>query len=140
MDKSTDELMNILQNANDTQILDSVIKDLDKTADFHSRIDAILLERNISIAELQRKSCIDRTYIYQIMDGSRNPGRDKVIAICLALGIDVSETARLLKITGNAVLYPKNRRDAILIYALNNSITVADANRLLESYGEAQLN
>ena len=140
MDKSTDELMNILQNANDTEILDSVIKDIDKTTDFHSRIDAILLERNISIAELQRKSCIDRTYIYQIMDGSRNPGRDKVIAICLALGLDVSETARLLKITGNAVLYPKNRRDAILIYALNNSITVADANRLLENYGEAQLN
>ena len=140
MDKSTDELMNILQNANDTQILDSVIKDIDKTTDFHSHINAILLKRNISIAELQRKSCIDRTYIYQIMDGSRNPGRDKVIAICLALGIDVTDTVRLLKITGNAVLYPKNRRDAILIYALNNSIIVSDANRLLESYGEAQLN
>ncbi|SCW53846.1 Helix-turn-helix [Ruminococcaceae bacterium YRB3002] len=139
MTKNTDELMNILKSANDTQILDDVLAGIDGTSDFKTYINNILLERDWSIADLQRRSCIARTYMYQIMDGTRNPGRDKVILIALALEIDVTETMRLLKLTSNPVLYPKNRRDAILIYALNNKLTVADCNRLLATYEEAEL-
>ena len=137
---NTDELMKILCSADDTQILDTVITDLNgNMRDFKTIINGMLLERDISIAELQRRSCVARTYIYQIMDGTRNPGRDKVICIALALEIPLDETARLLKITGNAILYPKNRRDAIIIYSINNKLSVPDCNRLLTKYGEAEL-
>ncbi len=137
---NTDELMNILKNADNTQILDGFLSDIDGAAsDFKSIINKILLERNMSIADMQKKSCVARTYIYQIMDGTRNPGRDKVISIALALELDIQESVRLLKLTNNAILYPKNRRDAILIYSLNNKLTVPDCNRLLTTYGEAEL-
>lgn len=137
---NTDELMNILKSADSTQILDGYLADIDGAGrDFKSIINAILLERDMSIADLQRKSCVARTYIYQIMDGTRNPGRDKTICISLALELGINEATRLLKLTNNAILYPKNRRDAIIIYAINNKLTVADCNRLLESYAEAEL-
>ena len=139
MNKSTDELMNILKSADSTQILDSVISDIDGSSDLKSYINGILLDRNWSIADLQRKSCIARTYMYQIMDGTRNPGRDKVVCIALALELDITDTLRMLKMSNNPVLYPKNRRDAILIYAINNHLTVADCNRLLVTYEEAEL-
>ena len=138
MTNSTDELMDILQNANSTQVLDEVLNDI-KTPSFVDYMNDILRERDISIAELQRRSAIARTYMYQIMDGSRNPGRDKAICIALALELDITETTRVLKLTGNSILYPKNRRDAIIIYAINNKLTVADCNRLLENYSEAVL-
>jgi len=137
---NTEELMSILKSADNTQILDNFLSDIDGAkTDFKTVINSILLERNMSIADMQKKSCVARTYIYQIMDGTRNPGRDKVISIALALELDVTESVRLLKLTNNAILYPKNRRDAIIIYSLNNNLTVPDCNRLLTTYDEAEL-
>ena len=137
---NTDELMKILKSANDTQILDTYVTDLDGVkTDFKSVVNAILLERDISIADLQRKSCVARTYIYQIMDGTRNPGRDKALSIALALELPIDDTNRLLKLSNNAILYPKNRRDAIIIYSLNNKMSVSECNRLLVRYEEAEL-
>ena len=137
---NTDELMNILKDADNTQILESYLTDINgiKT-DFKTVINNILLERDISIADLQRKSCVARTYIYQIMDGTRNPGRDKTISIALALELSVDDANRLLKLSNNSILYPKNRRDAIVIYCLNNRFSVPDCNRLLVKYEEAEL-
>ena len=137
---NTDELMKILKSADDTQILDTYVTDLDGVkTDFKSVVNAILLERDISIADLQRKSCVARTYIYQIMDGTRNPGRDKAISIAIALELPIDDTNRLLKLSNNAILYPKNRRDAIIIYSLNNKLSVGECNRLLTRYEEAEL-
>lgn len=137
---NTDELMKILKSADDTQILDTYVTDLDGVrTDFKSVVNAILLERDISIADLQRRSCVARTYIYQIMDGTRNPGRDKALSIALALELPIDDTNRLLKLSNNAILYPKNRRDAIIIYSLNNKLSVAECNRLLTRYEEAEL-
>ncbi len=137
---NTDELMKILKNADDTQILDTYVTDLEGVrTDFKSVVNSILLERDISIADLQRKSCVARTYIYQIMDGTRNPGRDKALSIALALELPIDDTNRLLKLSSNAILYPKNRRDAIIIYCLNNKLSVGECNRLLVKYEEAEL-
>ena len=137
---NTDELMKILKDADNTQILESYLTDINgiKT-DFKTVINNILLERDISIADLQRKSCVARTYIYQIMDGTRNPGRDKAISIALALELSVDDANRLLKLSNNSILYPKNRRDAIVIYCLNNKMSVSECSRLLAKFNEAEL-
>ena len=137
---NTDELMKILKDADNTQVLESYLTDINGVrTDFKTVINNILLERDISIADLQRKSCVARTYIYQIMDGTRNPGRDKAISIAIALEVSVDDANRLLKLSNNSILYPKNRRDAIVIYCLNNKMSVSDCNRLLSKYEEAEL-
>ena len=134
--KSTEELMNVLINTDDTSVLENVLVETDdlKTS-FSELVGSMLQEQNMTPADLQRKSGIARTYIYQILDGTRNPGRDKVIAVALALKADVDVAQRLLKVTGNAVLYPKDKRDAVIIFAINKKMTVTDVNSLLESNG-----
>ena len=89
--------------------------------------------------ELIQKSGLERSYFYQVMKGTRSPSRDKVLRLCLAAGLTLRETTRALELSGNAVLYPRNRRDIILTVALNQKAGVDEANLLLYKYGEAPL-
>ena len=89
--------------------------------------------------ELIRESGLDRTYAYHILNGSRKPSRDKIVALSLAAGLDLTETQRGLELTHEGILYAKNRRDAVLIYAVKNQLSVMAANELLAQFGEAPL-
>ena len=90
-------------------------------------------------SELIRDSGLERSYYYQVMKGTRNPGRDKVLRLCLAGGLDLRETTRALELSGNAVLYARSRRDIILTVAINQKAGVIDTNLLLDKYGEEPL-
>ncbi len=90
-------------------------------------------------SDLIRKSGIERSYYYQIMKGAKNPGRDKILRLCIGAGLDMKETTRALELAGCAPLYPKNRRDIILSVAVNQGASVDDANLLLDKYGEEPL-
>ncbi|MEE3472219.1 MAG: XRE family transcriptional regulator, partial [Butyrivibrio hungatei] len=85
------------------------------------------------------RSSLERSYYYQIMKGTRSPGRDKVLRLCLAAELTLRQTTRALELSGNAPLYPKNRRDIILTVAINQKAGVIDANLLLSKYGEEPL-
>ncbi len=54
--------------------------------------------------------------------------------------LNVEETQALLKIGGFAMLYPKNKRDAIIIDGVNSSLSVAQINENLYDNGENTLN
>lgn len=105
----------------------------------HEYLKTIIDARNMTVADLQRASKLDRNYIYQIMDGSRQPGRDKIIAIALGAGMTLEECQRALEISREGILYPKSRRDSIIIYAIKNNLSVMDLNKLLEEYKELTL-
>ena len=90
-------------------------------------------------SELIKGSGLERSYYYQVMKGTRNPGRDKVLRLCLAAGLNLRETTRALELSGNAVLYSRSRRDIILTVAVNQKAGVIDTNLLLDKYGEEPL-
>ena len=94
---------------------------------------------SVDSAELIQKSGLERSYFYQVMKGTRNPGRDKVLRLCLGAGLGLKETTRALELSGNAVLYPRKRRDIILTVAINQEAGVDDTNLLLFKYGEDPL-
>ena len=136
MNENTNDLMKKLESTDTSEGLASYLEEIrDKyPSDFKSFMEVILKERNMTIADVQRKSGIDRNYIYQIMDGRKNPGRDKIIAIAIACQMDLAECQRALEITNEGILYPKSRRDSIIIFAINNKLSVMDLNGLLEEY------
>ena len=59
--------------------------------------------------------------------------------LCLAAGLGLKETTRALELSGNAMLYPRRRRDIILTVAINQKAGVDDTNLLLFKYGEEPL-
>lgn len=137
----TDNLMQKLESCDtDSELTDYVdFIDGKYPLTLHEYIKTIIDDRNMTVADLQRASKLDRNYIYQIMDGSRQPGRDKIIAIALGAGMTLEECQRALEISREGILYPKSRRDSIIIYAVKNNLSVMDLNKLLEEYKELTL-
>ncbi len=88
-------------------------------------------------AALITGSGIERSYFYQIMNGRKaHPGRDKILALCLAAHLDQNQTRRALELGGEAPLYARNRRDAIISFAIGQKLGVQDTNLLLDRFQE----
>lgn len=136
MTDKTGDLMSKLTSTDTPEGLDQYLNEIrDKyPSEFNSYIKAILAQKGMSIADMQKKSGIDRNYIYQIMDGSKRPGRDKIIAIAIASGMNLLECQRALEIAQEGILYAKSRRDSIVIYAINNKMGLLELNSLLDEY------
>ncbi len=99
----------------------------------------LLQETGLPKAEVLRRAEINDIYGYQLFAGSRRPSRDKVVALCVGFGLSAERTQQLLKATGFAPLYPKNQRDSILLFGLQNGHTVLQINSALYEYGEPTL-
>lgn len=98
-------------------------------------LTALLIEKNISIAKVAEKGQLDRVYIYQIFDGKKRPSRDKLIAIAFGFGLDEEETQKLLKVSRNKELYVRDRRDAVILFAIQRKKSLRDTNDLLDDHG-----
>lgn len=62
-----------------------------------------------------------------------------ILRIAFCLHADLNETERLLRLSDAARLYPRIRRDALLIFAIQQKYTMEAANALLAREGEARL-
>ena len=143
MDESTTtQLEKVLANVSSEKQMTEFME-IPKVADgfksFPEYFESLEEVKTLGSSELIRRSSLERSYYYQIMKGTRSPGRDKVLRLCLAAGLTLRETTRALELSGNAPLYPKRRRDIILSVAVNQKAGVIDANLLLEKYGEEPL-
>lgn len=96
-------------------------------------------QRKMTIPQVMIASGLSKTYIYQLFEGKRSAGRNTALRIAFGMQLTVEETQHLLILSGNSVLYPKRRRDAALIYALNKHSTLLETERFLEELGEDSL-
>ena len=78
-----------------------------------------------------RRSNLNKAYVYQIFLGKKYPSRDKIIALAFGLELDEKEVQVLLKQAGYRELYPRDPRDALLLYAIGHHKGIIDANELL---------
>ena len=119
---------------NEGNDLDSLLDKIDER-DFVSYLNSLIRASALSNAKIISLSNIERTYYYQILNGTRTPGKDKVIALALVLKLDLEKTNRLLKLSKNASLYPKIKRDAVVMYCLGNKYDVYKTNLYLLDHG-----
>lgn len=114
-------------------ILDS-LNTFKQFAEYYQSLDCVKLRET---SEIVKASGIERSYCYQILNGTRpNPGREKIIRLCLAAGLTLKETQRALKIANEAVLYARNKRDAIVIFAIEQGLSCEETNLLLDQFNE----
>lgn len=139
--KTTRELSHMLTNVQSLQNLESYTSDLPDLSDcqFADYFRSLPNVQKLSSRELILRSGIERTYFYQIMNGTRNPGRDKVIMLSLAAELTLSETQRALKLCNLGILYARRRRDAVISFALQKHLSVDDAQELLLHFKESPL-
>lgn len=99
-------------------------------------LQALLEEKGLARAKVIHEADLNETYGYQIFMGQRQPGRDKLLALTFAMGLDARQTNRVLKLAGHNELYVKNRRDAIIMFCLDKGMSVRAVNEELYRFGE----
>lgn len=65
---------------------------------------------------------LDRSYGYQILNGTRVPTREYLIRIGLLLGLSIEDFQRMLNIAERPSLYVKNMLDAKVFYAIKHKM------------------
>lgn len=126
----TKNLETILKRASDAE-KDLIIKSI-QDIKLQDHLQDILEKKHLDKAEVITESLIPRTYAYQIFQGSKQAGRDKILQLAFAMKLNLEETNRLLTIANHPLLYAKKQRDAILIFALANGYSLMETNELLD--------
>lgn len=140
MDKhTTEKLTEVLHQIDGTAKLQDYVDNLEEKpawGSFQEYYNSLPKVADMDKADIIRRTNIERSYGYQLLKGTRSPGRDKTLLFCIAAGLDLHETDRALRSAGEPVLYSRKRRDAIIIFAINEHLNVSDTQELLEQFGE----
>lgn len=91
-------------------------------------IQRIFDEKVMSKAQLAKQSGISEVYLHQLFSGRRFPSRSRLLCLCFGLGATVDEAQSLLQQARHAPLYSRDRRDAIIIFALSHHMTLFEVN------------
>ena len=139
--KTTTQLLKELENFNTFEEYENANRDSMISKNLSEYLTDLLNERNLTKAEVIRKAEHSDGYAYQIFSGLKTaPKRDKLICLSIGMGLSVNETNSVLKIAGLSPLYPKIKRDSIIIINMNNNKSVVEINEALYNEGEDTLN
>lgn len=131
MKKRTDELINELKNSKSIKCFIDENESNFTDYSLSEYIEKLMKEKQLKKIDIVKRSNLSEVYTYQIMAGMKNPDREKLLCIIFALQLSMEEANRLLKIAGKAELYPRSKRDSILIFALERKLTINEANEML---------
>ena len=129
--KTTDELVHEIQEAGDILRYFETNQGEMQLSSFPEYLEQWLKKKRLSRADVVRRSNLNKGYVYQIFSGKKYPSRDKVIALAFGLGLDAQEVQILLKQAGYRELYPRDPRDALLLFSFAKGMTIIDANEQL---------
>ena len=139
MTKNTTELEHELSEADDVK------KFLDDNAENFRQftlaeyLRRLLEEKNLSKSQVIRDSELDATYAHHIFGGRKNPSREKILSLALAMNLTPKETDYLLYYAGHEKLYVRDEWDAVIVFALENHKTALQTNELLAELNLAPL-
>lgn len=137
MNKTTDELMNILMSKEDLpQYIEENSNEFLQSS-LCQYLNQLQTEHGLKKGDIIADALVERSYGYQIFSGRKEmPSRDVLISFALAMKLTLDETQSLLRIAHMAMLYPRVKRDSIILHSIARHESVIQCNTALESFGE----
>lgn len=134
MAKQTDELLKELGNTTDINQYLSTNRDELIEQNVAKYLNELLEKKeNLTKSKIIKSTSLSESYIYDIFRGEKsNPSRNKLLQIAFAMSLDLETTQKLLKIAKVGILYPRIKRDSIIIFALNKNLDFFECENLLE--------
>lgn len=102
-------------------------------------LNKLVEEKSLKKSAIIKKAELNEIYGYQIFSGKRVPSRDKLLSISFGMELSLEETQSLLKYAGVASLYPKQKRDSLIIWGITHRFSIYQINELLFMEDEATL-
>ena len=131
--KSTEILENEIKNA---ESIDQFMRNNENEFvkfDLADYLNQLLEKYNLDKSTVfSRARMLETNYGYEIFKGKKkNVSRDKLIQICIGFPLTLDETKMVLRLGNVRPLYPRNERDAYIMFALKNGFTLEETNELL---------
>ncbi len=115
-----------------------------KQPEVGARSLADYLNELLTVKGLKRSAVIhdaglNETFGYQIFTGARKASRNNLLKLAFSMKLTLREANRLLQAGGVNGLYCKNRRDAIIIFALSHGFNLQKTEEELYRFKEATI-
>ncbi len=136
MEKSTEELINELQKADDFFEFAKENEMELESISLTEQLEQFLEKYQKPKKDVIKDAGLDTTYGYQIFDGRKKPRRDKLLQLAFGFPLTVEEANQLFRAGGMSSLYVRCKRDTICMYCLQQRMTVDECNELLYKAGE----
>lgn len=99
----------------------------------------LIKKSKMTKSDIINKSDFGYVYFYDVINGRKLPSKDKIIRLILAAKLGLDDCQNALKFCGRAQLYPRIKRDSILIYGISHNLSIYEVSDMLISQGEADL-
>lgn len=135
MKKTTDELFHNLKVSSDLEQYFVVNREelvQDKLGDY---LYQLLDKKKIMATQAAQRALLSKSQIYNILNDTTKPSRAFIIRLSFGIQATLEQVQQMLRLSENQLLYPRVKRDAILIFALENKLSLEDAHELLEKRG-----
>ena len=130
-----------------TVTLEMMIKSIDSLEAFEKKFPSEFLANDDQIGYYLREllwkydqkasvvsmnAMLAASYVGNIVNGKkRNPSRDALISICLAIGTTVDEVQYLLRYGGQAPLYVRRKRDVVIWFGFMKHMRLEEVDEKL---------
>ena len=134
--KSTERLESELRNA---RRLEDFMRENEEELQIQSvpeLLNDMLIQYNLQKNDVIERAEFPGTYAYKIFSGEKNGSRDRLLWLAFGFPLTLEETGRLLRAGGHSKLSTKNKKDALVIYALDGGYTIQEVNKLLQENEE----
>ena len=129
MDKSTDNLFNEIKDTTDIDFYLENNKTVFLDNPFIVYLNQLLLSKSLKKSDLISHEDISKQYLYELFTNKKKkPSRDIVIKLAFGLHLNLEETNLLLKKAGFSSLYPKIKRESVIIYCILKGKSLIDTN------------
>ena len=137
--KPTDKMMDKLLKSNN---IEEYLKENEKyfvDLAISQFLSEYIKSKNLTKSHIIKDAEISEIFGFQVLSGTRNPSRNTLLSLCIAMGMTVEEVQSSLKIAKFAPLYPKLKRDSIIIWGIVNGKGVCEINNELYDNNEETL-
>lgn len=139
MGKTTTKLTEQLNNtSNLTQFL-QINEEHFSNLNLTEYLKKLLEEKHMKKSDVIDRSHITPSYGYDIFSQGKHPSRDKILSLCFGFQLTSEEANHLLHYATLSELYPRIRRDSIIMFALNSHKTIDECNALLNDAKETEI-
>ena len=103
--------------------------------EFNDYISKLSDKKNESHEKIISRANLERSFGHKLFAGSRKPSRDTVIQLAFGFEADVELAQEMLKVAGKSPLYPRIKRDVVIIYCLYNHVSIEKTQMYLSELG-----
>lgn len=138
--RKTDELLEELKFKN-TDIQEYIENNPDSFIEINLKEfwNDIVNNSKMTKSDIINKSDFSYVYFYDVIAGKKIPTSDKIIRLVLAMHLSLEQCQTALRYCGKSQLYPRIKRDSLLIFAITHGYTVFQTQELLIKSGENEL-